>query len=63
MKIIDTCEFDDDEIKLVVGSHHKIIIEKLYGPCCVPNVEISWGKDGWVFKKIDYDKGNTNDKL
>ena len=47
MKEIDLARYDDDEIKLLVGSHHKITIEKLYGPTYVKDLKIVWEGDDW----------------
>lgn len=51
MKEIDLAQYDDNEIKLLVGSHHKIIIEKLYGPVCVKDLKIIWEGDDWNIRK------------
>lgn len=45
-----------EEFKLNVGSHNKIIIDKLYGPACVKDLVIVW--DGY-----DWNVRTSNDKL
>lgn len=47
MKEIDLAEYEDDEIKLLVGSHHRIIISKLYGPTAAKDLKIVWEGDDW----------------
>lgn len=45
---IDLAQYgDEDEIKILVGSHHKLIIDKLYGPTCVKDLTIIWEGDDW----------------
>ncbi len=45
---------DEEKVKLLVGSHQTIIIDKLYGPAYVKDLVIVWEGDDWnVRKKID----------
>lgn len=44
----------EEVIKLEVGTHNKIVIEKLYGPACVKDLVIAWDGYDWnVRTKID----------
>lgn len=45
MKEIDIGKYQ--EVKILAGSHNKIIIEKLYGPTIEEDLIIEWGDYGW----------------
>lgn len=42
-----------ESITLNVGSHHRIIINKLYGPTCVDNLIIVWDGEDWNVRTIN----------
>ena len=44
-----------EDVKLLVGSHNRIIIEKLYGPNSVKDLKIVWEGSDWNIRK-KYDK-------
>lgn len=43
----DVCLSEKEEVRICVGSHHRIIIDKLFGPTCVPDLKIVWEGTDW----------------
>jgi len=70
-EIKDVCYLDNhgdlclikDDITLCVGSHHKIRINKLYGPTCVDDLVITFEGDDWNVRKIMKRLRNENREL
>ena len=52
---IDLCQYDEKEVEILAGSHHKIIINKLYGPACVPDIVIEWDGEDWKITRKEDD--------
>jgi len=52
----------DEEVKLITGSHNRIIIEKVYGPTCVKELVICWEGSDWNLRKA-FDKGFKQGQL
>jgi len=47
-KEFDSSDYGDaTHIHLCVGSHHVVVIDKLYGPTCVDNLKIVWEGQDW----------------
>jgi len=44
---------ENTDIKVECGSHNRIIIDKLFGPACVPNLIITWEGDDWNVRKVN----------
>lgn len=44
---------ETNDVRILVGSQHRIIIDKLYGPTCVPNLVITWDGDDWNVRKAN----------
>jgi len=43
----DVCLSEKEEVRICVGSQHRIIIDKLFGPTCVRDLKIVWEGDDW----------------
>lgn len=56
VKEIDIGRFD--EVRILAGSHNKIIIEKIYGLICVKDLKIVFEGDDWnVRKRLKLSRG------
>ena len=53
----------DEEIKLEVGSHNRIVIDKLYGPTSVKDLVIAWEGWDWNVRTINYRLRKQNREL
>ncbi len=48
IKEFDSGDYGDAKtIRICVGSQHRIVIDKLYGPACVKDLVIVWDGNDW----------------
>ena len=43
----DLCLSEKEDVRICVGSHHKITIDKMFGPACVEDLRIVWDGNDW----------------
>jgi hypothetical protein len=56
-------ELPSNDVTINVGSHHKIRINKLYGPVCVPDLMIVWEGNDWNVRTINRNLRKQNRSL